>query len=385
MLTLASLSSCTTYLHSQPDLPTSQQPYWNSLTTDLTFYRFDTTALFKFPDYTGHPDNRVLFVHRQQGASQYIEWQRVSKIQAQPLPTYATTGSTTKGELPELVPIALRKVYFNSTFHQFFEAPGTVQIHPSTLLMDVVELPNIEWQVFLNYVARDSGQTVAAHYFPATASLPLPTYFTDPFYRYYPVVGLSRGQIEAYCRWRSAITTEALSDYRQFDATHPNYLVMKYRLPTEGEWEYAAGSNYATTDPYGVPQAANRIRIRLKAADYLRIRSGSTQSTEQIRADIRAFNKASPELIQFNCQRPAPSFLALPTPGYVFDLPQNFYGLYQMAGNVAEMVQEPGLTKGGSYLDPLEACTIKARGRYTGPAPSVGFRCVCEVSFPNQK
>ncbi|MGI4863176.1 MAG: hypothetical protein ACRYFZ_04585 [Janthinobacterium lividum] len=105
----------------------------------------------------------------------------------------------------------------------------------------------------------------------------------------------------------------------------------------------------------------------------------------QIKQDIQAFNKAAPKITQFNCQRPVPYFLALPTPGYVFDLPQNIYGLYHVAGNVAEMTQEPGLTKGGSYRDSLAACAIKARGHYAGPAPSIGFRCVCEISFPNHR
>jgi hypothetical protein len=50
-----------------------------------------------------------------------------------------------------------------------------------------------------------------------------------------------------------------------------------------------------------------------------------------------------------------------------------------MLGNVAEMVQERGLTKGGSYRDDLAACRIKARGQVGGPAPTVGFRAVCVV------
>lgn len=60
-------------------------------------------------------------------------------------------------------------------------------------------------------------------------------------------------------------------------------------------------------------------------------------------------------------------------------------GLCHMAGNVAELTQEPGLTKGGSYRDALAACAIKVRGLYAGPAPSIGFRCVCEIFFLNRQ
>ena len=61
------------------------------------------------------------------------------------------------------------------------------------------------------------------------------------------------------------------------------------------------------------------------------------------------------------------------------------YQLYNLLGNAAEMIQEPGLTKGGSYRDPLTACTVKARGVYTGPAPSIGFRCITKATYPNRK
>jgi formylglycine-generating enzyme required for sulfatase activity len=32
----------------------------------------------------------------------------------------------------------------------------------------------------------------------------------------------------------------------------------------------------------------------------------------------------------------------------------NDLGIYNMSGNVEELVQEPGITKGGSYKDPLK-------------------------------
>nr|GFB47031.1 hypothetical protein [Tanacetum cinerariifolium] len=252
--------------------------------------------------------------------------------------------------------------------------PGVVWLFDIALAIDEVEMSNVEWQHFLNYVARDSGRVVAARYYPQAAQLPVPSYFTDPFYRCYPVVGISREQVEAYCRWRSAVTTKALSDRHGFDSTNPDYMVMRYRLPTEAEWEYAAGSIVQPGKPYGVSRPQNQLQVNPDAAAYLRTRAQSTQSTAEIRQAILAFNKEAPEVIQFNCQRAVPSFLAMPTPGYVFDLPQNYFGLYHMIGNAAELVQEPVITKGGSYRDALADCALDARGRYAGPAPSIGFR-----------
>ena len=381
-LLLGSCKVFSAYEYPQLAAPVSRHPTYSEL-TDLPINPEKTLPNSRLNPFDGYPDNQVLAPHSMDDTTKYRPY---------PLDLHGAFGIATATDTvgrklyrPSHLPAGLDKIYFNSFSHQPFEAPGVVWLFDIGLLIDEIEVPNIEWQTFTNYVERESGQAVATSYFPSTTSLPTATYFTDPYYRYYPVVGVSREQVEAYCRWRSAVTTEALRITRNLSLTHTDYMVMRYRLPTETEWEYAAGTNILPNKPYGVLRPNNRLRINPRAADYLRIRSKSDKSAAEIKRDIVAFNSASPEITQFNCQREAPYFLALPTPGYVFDLPQNFFGLYQMNGNAAEMVQEPGLTKGGSYRDPLEACTIKARGAYAGPSPTVGFRCVCEISFPNRK
>ena len=55
------------------------------------------------------------------------------------------------------------------------------------------------------------------------------------------------------------------------------------------------------------------------------------------------------------------------------------YGMYSMSGNVAEMISEKGIAKGGSYTDPAWEVKIESEKKYTGPAANVGFRVAMEV------
>ena len=66
-------------------------------------------------------------------------------------------------------------------------------------------------------------------------------YFSMPGYAEYPVVGVTWEQANAFCHWR----TQLLRD-RGKQITH------QYRLPTEAEWEYAArGGRRASMYPWG--------------------------------------------------------------------------------------------------------------------------------------
>jgi formylglycine-generating enzyme len=70
-------------------------------------------------------------------------------------------------------------------------------------------------------------------------------YFSHPAFGNYPVVGVNWNQATAFCEWRTLIQNSALD--RLHRATESNY-----RLPSEAEWEYAArGGRSQSMFPWG--------------------------------------------------------------------------------------------------------------------------------------
>lgn len=174
-------------------------------------------------------------------------------------------------------------------------------------------------------------------------------YFSHKTFNEYPVVNVSREGAELYCKWLS-------DELRKFVGEKKENNYNDVRLPLRAEWAKAA-SNEGKSGPYpwGGPFLRNSRGLLL--ANY------TIDS-----AEVQRFNL-----------KPSQDVTA-PSKSYF----QNPYGIYNLSGNVAEMVYEsmdkkgPG-TAGGSWRNSGEELKIYAPDPYTGiidPKPFIGFRVV---------
>lgn len=122
-------------------------------------------------------------------------------------------------------------------------------------------------------------------------------YYSHPAYDDYPVVGVNWKQADAFCHWRTKLMQE-------FCSKNKRYVPQEYRLPTEAEWEYAArGGLDQQMYPWGGPYT---------------------------------YNKQGCYLANFLPQRARYGIDGGPRTLPVGSYDPNDYGLYDMAGNVAE-------------------------------------------------
>jgi formylglycine-generating enzyme required for sulfatase activity len=217
------------------------------------------------------------------------------------------------------------------------------------------EVSNDEFRFFLDDLL-EQGDTVLYHtYYPDTNRWKMEGSFNEPFVKYYfrhpayadyPVVNVTNESALAYCNW---LTNKINIKNKEG--------VILVRLPTEKEWEWAArGGKYFAIYPWG---------------------------TEFVRAD-KGKNKGK---IQANCVRGTGDYMgiagalndAADITAPVVSYWKNPYGIYNMSGNAEELIEEKGITKGGSWKDRADYLRIDKRQYEDSASPEVGFRYVIEV------
>ncbi len=162
-----------------------------------------------------------------------------------------------------------------------------------------------------------------------------------------PIQNISYDAAQLYCAWMTQVYN-ASTDKKK-------YTKVLFRLPTEAEWEIAARGGI---DTISYPWGGHYVR-----------------------------NNKGCYLANLNATKPCgdcPDKHTVANDGGFFPVavgsyfPNNF-GLYNMAGNVAEMIQETGKAKGGSWQDDELHCQIPQVKKYTAPSPAIGFRVFMEV------
>ena len=172
-------------------------------------------------------------------------------------------------------------------------------------------------------------------------------YHAHPAYANYPVVNISYEGATLFCEW---LTSQYNTNEKR------KFKKVKFRLPSEKEWiTVAKGGNPTATYPWeGNELVTNKGLYRCNFKRTIEDRMGVAGNLND------------------NSDVTAPSQSYWP----------NKYGLYNMSGNVAEMLVKKGQTKGGSWKDTAEDMKIESNGKYTSfdsPMPTIGFRYFMDV------
>ncbi len=233
--------------------------------------------------------------------------------------------------------------------------------------MDETEVANIHWLEYEYYIKLDSEEVYWRNNLPDTTVWAKDLAFNDPYvdhyyrypgFRFFPVVGVNWRQAVNYCRWRTdVVNTKLAEDAGLLDpvvgggdddafagaeddaapaATGGNQriplesgvVLPNYRLPTEAEWEYAAQALIGT-------QWLNEVQThrRLYPWDGHALRNPYGKSMGFFLAN---FKRGRGDYAGIAGKLNDGAMLTT----YVYDYPPNDFGLYNMAGNVNEWVQD---------------------------------------------
>ncbi len=259
--------------------------------------------------------------------------------------------------------------------------PGTTWLKDN-LFIDYTEVSNFHYLEYVHWILRvqpkdylsvlpdtlcwindGTGQGDLKYY-----------YFKHPVYRDFPVIGISYDQAVKYCNWRSDVVNLMLylkanhiKDFNS-DSTYNYPKIVKYRLPSKEEWIYAAQSGL------------NKTEYPLGYVDILDNKNKPVSNTKEY------YNlKKLPIVLSANASGDT-SYMPLQTESVIFGKP-NIYGIYNMLGNVSELVSD-SLIMGLNFQTYLngqpqfnDKYTISKFQKYSNPKSWIGFRCICEVEL----
>jgi len=253
------------------------------------------------------------------------------------------------------------------------EIEGRMKYIHDSLYASMYECSNYDYNLFLNNSVNSKDYS---SYIPDSMNWTKPEYSNNIFVSYYgkakafdnfPVVNISHSSAVAYCSWLTSVYN---ADPKR------KYKKVKFHLPSELEWKLMAQdgkisgfkrypvyemNGFSILGRDGAPQANFKI---LDQGGFLLDSSGNVVYTKTNFIHRVTNDKSGFIMSEVKSFRPT----AL--------------GIYNIAGNAAEMLDESGKTRGGSWNSLGGYLLINGPDQYAGfigSSPEIGFRVFMTV------
>ena len=181
----------------------------------------------------------------------------------------------------------------------------------------------------------------------------IPYYYNLKVYENFPIVGVNYEAANEFCRWLA-------------EKYHANvkrqYKQVVFRLPTEQEFIKAASAHY---DP--------------KRIFYPWGYNGLYNSKKEKRCNFWELDQVELDFTDDNLKLKGIVSQVLRTVENVGSYEPNPYGIYNIVGNVSEMIQEKHIAMGGDWQSTGYNVKITSKRSYKDVDMTVGFRVYMEI------
>ena len=267
-------------------------------------------------------------------------------------------------------------------YHLEFALPNGIAINEG-LYCDETEISNMNWREYMYWVKRVHGPDSEVY----LATLPDTTvwsvvdsclviyddvYLRHPVYDYYPVVGITQQQAQAYTKWRSDRVFEVLLlqlgliEYRTDQGPGDYFSIDRY---FSGKLQWATVDDKLRYYPefrLPTPEEWERILLYSDSLSKTSAKDCELEDCKACQEGTWAWSGVQP------CR--GDSLAISPTIPVGVGCP----GIYNLRGNVGEWSFVPGVAVGGGWKDDKDAVLQQDTFRLAGRNAWTGFRNVCE-------
>ncbi len=240
----------------------------------------------------------------------------------------------------------------------------TNKINMKAFYISIFEVSNKQYREFLDSLKKNNNidkfktaqidSTLWSKIGSNNFNQPMVDYYgRHPAYNNYPVVNISYEGALLYCEWLT----------KKYNAMNKDKSIeYNFTLPTKLQWIRAArGSSTFEYSWMKIGKNREGIQGNFKLLNYANIHYNPvTLKYEIIETELSTAR---------NNDITAPVYSYWP----------NVFGVYNMSGNVAEMLFEKGFAIGGSYKDSGYDVRVESIQSYQGAAPYIGFRPIMTV------